>query len=613
MKFVIGILCLLACLVVFTSLRQGSNIKRGVEPAIARFKTEATGFALTTSELALAIDLLDRKRPLTLRKAREALRSCRLRYKRIEFFLDYFFASAALIYNGPAKIEIEEPYMEFQEPIGLQVIEGLLFEKNPYALKEQLRQQADAISTSAVDLGSLLYAFSADDRQLLESVRIHLLKLITLGITGFDAPYLKTGIAEAESSLGTLQAVIAPFINNDNKEDIILDSLFGQSIRYLRSNGGFDNFNRLFFLKTYALPLQHQLGMAINRWGLYLNSSNGVLNYEAQDIFSPDALNLEAFTQNKTFGNKKELIELGKKLFSETALSGNNLISCATCHRPENYFTESVSKSTAFDGHSFVQRNAATLLYSGFQYEQFWDGRAKSLEEQIITVINNPGEMNSGAASGTLSVRLPKYAASFRKAFGETGDTLTAINKVAHAIAAYIRELNPRNSRFDRYLHGPDNMLTFSEKRGFNLFMGKAQCGTCHFAPLFNGLVPPYYNISELEVLGTLATDDMTRPRLDKDRGRAVVFPIEYYEGAFKTPTVRNASATGPYMHNGAFRTLENVVEFYNKGGAAGLGVPIANQTLSAQPLNLSRQEVKDVVNFLNALKDSIEITTTEY
>ncbi len=607
MKIVIGLFSMIGCLVILTSLREQNAATRGIEPAIAFFKTEAAGFAHATAELTDAVESLERKHPTTLNTAREALKECRLRYKRIEFFLDYFFKSAALIYNGAAKIEIEEPYMEFQEPIGLQVIEGLLFDKNPYSQKEQLKQQADAINSSAADLGSLLYAFAADDRQLLESVRIHLLKLITLGITGFDAPYLKTGVKEAEVSLSTLHYVITPFINKGDKEAIALDSLFQQSVRYLQANPGFDKFDRLQFLKTYALPLQHQLSQVIKEWGLYLNTSNGVINYEAQDIFSADALNLAAFSQNKIV-EKPELIELGKQLFFETALSGNNKISCATCHRPENYLAEPLPKSAAFDGHSFVQRNAPSLLYAGYQYEQFWDGRAKSLEEQVKTVINNTNEMNGSAALQTLPTRSPAYADSFKKVFGESGDTLTSIDKVAYAIAAYIRGLNPRNSRFDRYLHGPDTLLNVSEKRGFNLFMGKAQCGTCHFAPLFNGLVPPFYNLSELEVLGTLETDNLVKPRLDKDRGRIEIFPIEYYEGAFKTPTVRNASTTAPYMHNGAFRTLENVVEFYNKGGAAGLGVPIANQTLSAVPLNLSKQEVKDVVSFLHALKDSINI-----
>jgi len=136
--------------------------------------------------------------------------------------------------------------------------------------------------------------------------------------------------------------------------------------------------------------------------------------------------------------------------------------------------------------------------------------------------------------------------------------------------------------------------------------MGKAQCGTCHFSPLFNGLMPPLYNFTELEVLGTPLTDDLLHPQTDTDSGRYKVFPIAYYNGAFKTPTLRNVSATAPYMHNGGFHTLEAVVEFYNKGGGRGIGLNKEQQTLSGAPLNLTKNEISDIVSFLHALEDTI-------
>jgi cytochrome c peroxidase len=247
-------------------------------------------------------------------------------------------------------------------------------------------------------------------------------------------------------------------------------------------------------------------------------------------------------------------------------------------------------------------------LYAGFQYEQFWDGRAKSIEAQVKEVIGNPQEMKGDeAVIQSLVQQKPEYAKLLRTAFQLQADTMALIDQVANAIAAYVRELNPRNARFDQYMQGAYTSLTAQEIRGFNLFMGKAQCGTCHFAPLFNGLVPPLYNLTELEVLGTTQSDNLDKPVLDADQGRYDIFQIEYYERAFKTPTVRNVSATGPYMHNGAFKTLETVVEFYNKGGAIGLGLEVANQTLSASPLNLSKEEVNDIVQFLHTLEDSME------
>ena len=135
--------------------------------------------------------------------------------------------------------------------------------------------------------------------------------------------------------------------------------------------------------------------------------------------------------------------------------------------------------------------------------------------------------------------------------------------------------------------------------------MGKAACGTCHFAPLFNGLTPPLYDGTEYEVLGTPVDDNLEKPAYDPDKGRYNVFSIHFYDGAFKTPTVRNAAVPAPYMHNGGFRTLEKVITFYDKGGGTGLGLNVPDQTLLSTELHLSKQEQDDLVSFIKALTDS--------
>jgi cytochrome c peroxidase len=371
----------------------------------------------------------------------------------------------------------------------------------------------------------------------------------------------------------------------------------------------------------------------INEMQLVQNTTGGVLNYNAADLFSKDAINIDAFPSavNVKFNSVETfplsgvvanpalfkfinadvfpssgtavnpvLIRLGKMLFHEKALSGNNAISCATCHRPEKHFTDGLPTSVAFDGHSHVRRNAPSLLYAGFQYGQFWEGRAKNLEEQTLDVIHNPLEMNGDIHK---VLQLPAYAALFKQVFPDS--SITA-ERAAVALAAFVRSLNPRNSSFDQYITGDTTAMNAAQIRGFNLFMGKAQCGTCHFAPLFNGLVPPLYNLTELEVLGTPRNEDLAKPLADDDKGRYDVFAISYYAQAFKTPTVRNVSATGPYMHNGSFTTLENVVEFYNKGGGNGIGLHTPTQTLSALPLQLTKQDVEDVVAFMRSLEDTL-------
>ena len=584
--------------------------EQGVKPAVQFFKTQAEAFALSSMQLQNAITAISQDQPNTIENARKALLNCRVKYKKIEFFLEYFFNSAALIYNKAPKYEIEEPYMEYDEPIGLQLIEGLLFENNVEANKDALLQQADVVSSSASDLNALLYGFQADDKQLLESIRLELIRIITMGIAGFDAPLLKSGIAESEAALEAIEYVLHPYLTAGTKQSDNVSKYLAGSLNFLKSNRDFDRFDRLAFLTKQILPLQRHLGLLIKELNLELNTTEGSLNYGAGDIFSVDALNLRSFPHERN--PDSSLVRLGRQLFFESGLSGNNKISCATCHDPAKHFTDALPQSIAFDGHSHVQRNAPSLLYAGFQYQQFWDGRAKSLEDQVRAVINNPQEMNGGEESLiALLNRKPEYKAFFNKAFPELNDSVTNTDKVAISIAEFMRSLNPRNSRFDQYIKGDTTALSAKQIKGFNLFMGKAQCGTCHFAPLFNGLIPPFYNLTEVEVLGTTKTDNLEKPEADTDLGRFNIFPISFYEKAFKTPTVRNVSATGPYMHNGAFKTLEAVVEFYNKGGATGLGLPMSNQTLSAASLNLSKEEINDIVQFLHSLEDSVTILET--
>jgi cytochrome c peroxidase len=171
------------------------------------------------------------------------------------------------------------------------------------------------------------------------------------------------------------------------------------------------------------------------------------------------------------------------------------------------------------------------------------------------------------------------------------------------ALATYIRSLNPFTSRFDLYMRGNKDKMNAEEINGFNLFMGKAKCGTCHFMPLFNGTAPPFFNTTESEVLGVPSSPSSNI--IDPDPGRYTHNKIDELKFSFKTPTLRNIAVTAPYMHNGAFKNLEEVMVFYNKGGGAGVSIQLENQTLSEEPLNLSKSEQKAIISFLNTLSDN--------
>jgi cytochrome c peroxidase len=572
------------------------------------FAAESPAFAHSCTELRRAIGSISVSDPSSVVRAREKLVDCRLHYKRIESFLEYFFRSSSRIYNRPPKYEPEEPDMEYQSPAGLQVIESLLFEKTSRFDKKELLQQIGAVENSAADLPALLYGWQANDAQLLESLRIELIRVMALDITGYEAPLVKSGIAESYEAMVSLRHQLEPYLAAGETRSDSLRFFLGKAIGVLgngRAAGGkpvevlagsraFDAFDRLAFLTGYALPLQRQLSRFIREKKLELNTS-GILNYDADNLFSPDALLPDHFSgghagmngppgdKAESPGEKEKMVALGKRLFSEKSLSGNGMKSCASCHSPEKMFTDQLPTSVAFDGHHSLDRNAPSLLYSAFQYKQFWDGRVSTLEDQISTVLQDPREMKADTTSFAYPMSV----------------TVTAL-------AAFVRSLHPMNSPFDRYMQGNAKALNDREKNGANLFMGKAQCATCHFMPLFNGLIPPDYAMTEFEVLGTTASDHFEVSTLSKDPGRYTVYAFPFYKGAFKTPTVRNTAFTYPYMHNGAFHSLEKVMEFYNKGGGAGLGLRVPDQTLSPEPLHLSSREIGDIILFIHALTDSL-------
>ncbi|WAC13113.1 cytochrome-c peroxidase [Dyadobacter pollutisoli] len=554
----------------------------GVSHCLQHFRNGADHFLLANQNLYTAIKDLNAD-SLSVYRARRALTDCRRSYKNIAFFTAYFFPSETRFYNAAPKFEVEEPTLELVEPMGLQQIEALLFEGDVMANKSTLLTHSEAMLTSGGDLTSLLYGLEISDAQILESLRIELIRISTLYISGYDAPMLKSGIIEAMGATKAIQNTLTPYFAWNDQQSKSLEMLLTESQNYLRTHSDFDTFNRLEYLTRFALPMQTQLGEFVSALGLGLNTT-AFLNDQAPHIYSKNALKVWDHDGMDSAQNKA-LVDLGRSLFFDKTLSGNASTSCATCHQPENFFTDNLRKSPSLAADSILKRNTPTLLYAGWQHSQFWDGRAANLKDQVHDVVFNPLEMNGR-----------------KEAFNVRG---MDIGKVSEALSAFIKQLSPMDSPFDHYINGDPTALTDRQVNGFNLFMGKAQCGTCHFPPFFNSLLPPLFELSEVEILGVTASDDFENPELDLDAGRYDLYKMKYYKGAFKTPTVRNAAKTGPYMHNGSMKTLQKVIEFYNKGGGKGLGLPVDEQTLSARALNLSDHETRDIILFLESLTDS--------
>ena len=205
------------------------------------------------------------------------------------------------------------------------------------------------------------------------------------------------------------------------------------------------------------------------------------------------------------------------------------------------------------NGHVLLPRNTPTLLNAALQPAQFYDLRAATLEEQVRDVLNNPDEMQGSLAR--VSARMAgdsAYARLIAAAFPKDGpDGGSDTVRIVNALAAYVRSLVRLDSRFDHYMRGDSAALSGDEIEGFNLFMGKARCGTCHYMPLFNGNFPPMYNRTEAEVIGVPAAAGSRA--VDADEGQFAILPAPFLQHAFKTPTLRNAGLTAPYTCTTAF------------------------------------------------------------
>jgi cytochrome c peroxidase len=227
--------------------------------------------------------------------------------------------------------------------------------------------------------------------------------------------------------------------------------------------------------------------------------------------------------------------------------------------------------------------------------------RTSTLEAQANDVIHDKEEMDGSVKKIVEYLRTNgAYKKLFAAAYPKTKKHPIDSMDVLNALASYERSLTKLNSRFDQYMRGDRSALTPKEVKGFNLFMGKAKCVTCHFMPLFNGITPPDYTESEAEVIGV--PQSRTDSVIDPDLGWYNIIKVPSYKHAFKTPTVRNIDKTAPYMHNGIDTTLEQMMVFYNHGGGAGMGLNVPNQTLSTDSLHLTDKEIKDIIAFMKSL-----------
>ena len=533
----------------------------------------------------------------------------RLLYKRFEWAAEYFTADLSKRLNGPPVEEVENADLldpaqaRGIAPMGLQVIEEEIFPNIDVKGIARLQNHIRQLQHNTGYLISYYNGQPLKDWRILDAAKLEIFRILTLGITGYDASLCLNSMEEASSALKSLQKVLSFY--GDSKDKRHLNQLISQAALYLHTHTDFNGFDRAYFIRHYGNQMSTAIALLEDRLPGEKIIYNRMLNQNARTLFDKQAFNVDAFSPGPEWHYTPARALLGKRLFYDPHLSGTRTRSCASCHQPELAYTDGLPQPLALhDSAQLIARNVPTLLNAALQSNYFYDLSALTLEDQIAVVIQNPLEMD-GSMEQVLKYlnQDSSYKAFFKKAYPDSKGSITKLSFTS-ALASYIKSLTLLNSRFDDYMQGNNNALNKEELQGFNLFMGKAKCATCHFMPLFNGTTPPKYIQTEAEVIGVPSSISDTA--LDKDLGYYAIIGVEAYKHAFKIPTIRNIQKTAPYMHNGLYASLAEVLTFYNRGGGAGLGLKVPNQSLSTDSLGLSSQEQKAIISFMGSLQSDI-------
>ena len=549
------------------------------------------------------LDSLENQIPNS-KEAKHIFNLVRQEFKQAEPFAGVLNPETTHRSNGPALPIYKEDSGNVIRPVGLQKLEETIYKDvvDYDSFYKEIRIQKGFFN----NLRNQIKKRAVTPQRLFVGIHQQLIRIITLATVGFDTPESGMSIKESIVSLKSLQKVyemtIKSIVAQKNKS---IHQKFIQeieaAIHFIDKDTDFESFDRYTFIKDYMNPIT-RTWLAIRKTADVWNpkSGNFPFNFDAPTFFEANSFDVNFFLDVNDRNPSKDKIALGEKLFFDKNLSASGTMSCATCHNPKKAYSDGLKLGLDNSGEK-LSRNSPTLINAIYQKAFFWDGRARTIENQINSVFTNHKEFNTKIHefSGDI-LQDSSYVSMFKKSYG----VVPKKNKeVIRALSVYVSTLKGFNSKFDKNIRGEENTFSISEKKGFNLFMGKALCATCHFLPLTNGTVPPFYTETEKEIIGVSKT--AKNKQVDDDRGFYWVHEEEIHDKMFKTPTLRNIALTAPYMHNGVYNTLEEVMDFYNKGGGAGLGFDLPHQTLPFDRLDLSEQEIQDIIAFMNTLTDS--------
>lgn len=565
--------------------------------------------------LIKCIENSDLKSSQDINKISAQIRLAREKLKVIDFWFRYFEPLSYKKINGPLPVEWEFEALEPPRKIegaGLTLAELYLAEDN--IVKDTLINLIrSAVRASEIFNANIFKDELKTYHHFFLCNRLYLLNLSAIYTTGFECPDTSGIVPELHKMLSDIRDIYDSFNAGFPETKLSGDYLlkYNNTVSFVnQQSSDFTEFDHFSFIKDYVNPLFKINQELINEYKVASRSiSDRTLNNNSSSVFSKDLFRLQntkgIYKGIKEDSVLKEIERIGKLLFYDPILSGNNKRSCFSCHKSNMYFTDTaVTTSLQFDNLNFLERNTPSLINVVYNQLVMLDGKHLTLQLQAKEVITNPIELGSKEKElikKVLSCR--EYSDAFNNFLKYIPhEKNITIDHIASAVVFYFSKFSDYSSPFDEAMN---NITTVDEhvKNGFNLFMSKAKCGTCHFVPQFNGVKPPYLS-SEFEVIGT--PEDSVFSVLSSDPGRYRQNPVKETMNAFRTGSIRNAEHTKPYMHNGVFFSLEQVIDFYNAGGGAGRNLTVTNQTLSSDSLHLTDVEKSDLILFIRSLSEDI-------
>lgn len=616
-KIIISFL-LLGILIVLLSSSFTSNSKsynRFYQSNIQSFNDELAGL----TRLIHQANLDDKKQRDNIAIA---INSTRIKMKACDFWLRYLEPVAYKKINGPLPVEWETEVFEKHEAPYKREGGGLTL---AWQYLEDGNTSKDSLQNLINTSTASLQTFLADSiTSQLNSYhhfflcnRLFLLDLATIYTSGFDCPDKKMIIPELLAMMEQTSLIYNTY-NQEFHTHSLGDNYLAQynrAIGFVKDQSKeYDKFDHYTFIREFVNPLFRMNQQYIAQYKVQSSSyMDYSLNDDVLSIFDKNLYRAQntkgiysRITDEKTL---TEIDSIGKLLFYDPILSGDNKRSCASCHKLDNYLTDN-SRATElqFNSNKPLGRNQPSLVNSVYNHLLNLDGKFLTLQDQAKGVITNPEEMGSKEEEVVTRVlSTPVYKACLTRFATLSNDKkAVSIKHITSALTYFYGKFSNYYSPFDEAMNEKKE-LDKEAIAGFNIFMGKGQCGTCHFAPQFNGIKPPYIN-NEFEVIGVPAA--VAAKQLSNDDGRFKVHAAAETKNAFRTPTIRNTAFTKPYMHNGIYNTLEEVIDFYDAGGGAGKGIAVNNQTLASDSLKLTATEKKQLIAFIHSLSENIPFET---